>query len=494
MTTPEQPASLPPALDVLGAPEPAARSGRRSGLVAALVGAGALAVAGTAVAAASLLGGGGAQPEDVLPADAFAVLKVDLDPAAGQKLAVYRLSQRFPSLADKVKDQDQVKDQLLSAVFEDVEELDYERDVAPWIGDRVAIAAVPGNDEPQPLAAVAYDDRAAAEDALARLAAEQDELTYAFSENADYVLLGVTQATVDAAAATDRVLADADEWKDGDDALEGDQIVTAWADLGAFWSSLPVEARDQAEEIYGLTADVEVDGLAVAGLSAADDHVELVGRALDVTSPLGEDSVIGAGEGGDLVQRLPADTAAALSVTGLGAGLEQLFDTVYGEDDPMGLIATAQEAGLTLPDDLRPLLGEETVGALLGEDDFGLRVRSEDPDAAYDVLTRVASLVGLDEATLRKLDDGFAAGTTPEALESMTGDGGLGETAAFRDAAPDADGAGYVVYVDIARLWEMFGDPADEIAEDVERLQSVGLTGSSDGRDSTVRARLTVRD
>ena len=479
---------------MLGSPEPAARSGRRSGLIAGLVGAGALAVAGTAVAAASLLSGGGAQPEDVLPADAFAVLKIDLDPAPGQKVAVYRLAQRFPSLAEKVRDQDQVKDQLLSALFEDLEELDYERDVAPWIGDRVAIAAVPGSDEPQPMAAVAYADRAAAEEALERLAADEDELAYAFSDNADYVLLGDSQTTVDTAAGTDRVLADVDEWKDGEDALDGDQIVTAWADLGAFWASLPVEARESAEEIYGLTADFEVDGLAVAGLSAADDHLELLGKAIDVTSPLAEESIIGAGEGGDLVQALPADTVAALSVTGLGAGLQQMFDAVYGDDDPMGLVQAAREAGVDLPDDLRPLLGEETAVAVLGEQDFGLRVRSADPDAAYDVLTRVASLAGLDESTLRKLDDGFAAGTTPDAVAAMAGDGDLGSTAAFRAAAPDADGAGYVAYVDLARLWELFGHPEDDWSDDIDQLQSFGVTGSSDGRDSEVRARLTVRD
>lgn len=494
MTTPEQPSSVPPSLDVLGSPEPAARTGRRAGLAAAVVGVGALAVAGTAVAAAAFLGGGGAQPEDVLPADAFAMVKVDLDPAPGQKVAVYRLARRFPSLADKVRDQDQVKDQLLSALFEDVEELDYERDVAPWIGDRVAVAAVPGTDEPQPLAAVAYDDRAAAEDALERLTAEQAELAYAFSDNADYVLLGSAQATVDAAAGTDRVLADVDAWNDGEDALEGDQIVTAWADLGAFWASLPVEVREQTEEIYGVTADFTVGGLAVAGVSASADHLELVGRALDVESPLAEEPVLGAGEGGDLVQRLPQDTAAALSVTGLGAGLEQVFDSVYGDDDPMGLVAAAEQAGLTLPDDLRPLFGEETVGAVLGEEDFGLRVRSTDPDAGFEVLTRVAPLAGLDASTLRKLDDGFAAGTTPDALDAMAGDGGLGGTEAFRAAAPDADGAGYVVYVDIARLWAMFGSPDDDRAGDVEQLQSFGVTGSSDGRNSTVRARLTVRD
>ena len=495
MTTPEPPASLPPAVDVLGAPEPVARrGGGRSSLLAGLVGIGALAVAGTAVAAATMLSGGGAQPEDVLPADAFAVVKVDLDPAPGQKVAVYRLAKRFPSLAEKVRDQDEVKDQLLSALFEDVEELDYERDVQPWIGDRVAIAAVPGSGEPEPLAAVAYDDRAEAEEALERLAADEDELAYSFSDNADYVLLGDSQATVDRAATTDRVLADEDGWEDGEDALDGDQIVTAWADLGAFWQSLPAEAREQAEQAYGVTADFELDGLAVAGLSASDDSLELVGRTLDVVSPLAEDSAVGAGEGGDLVQQLPEDTLAALSVTGLGAGLEQVFGTVVGEDDPMGLVDAAEQAGLTLPDDLATLLGEETVAAAFGEEDFGLRVRSEDPDAAYDVLTRVAELAGFDESSLRKLDDGFAAGTTPRAVEAIAGDGSLGDTDAFRDAAPDADGAGYVLYVDIARLWALFGNPGDDIADDVEQLGSVGVTGSSDGNDGTLRARLTVRD
>lgn len=494
MTTPEQPASLPPALDVLGSPEPAARSRRRSGPLAALVGVGALAVAGTAVAAASLLGGGGAQPEDVLPADAFAVLKVDLDPAPGQKVAVYRLSQRFPSLADRVRDQDEIKDSLLSALFDDVEELDYARDVAPWIGDRVAIAAVPGSEEPQPLAAVAYENRAEAEQSLDRLAADQDELFYAFSGSADYVLLGSTQASVDAAAGAARVLADVQEWKDGEDALDGDQIVTAWADLGALWASLPVEAREQAEQVYGLTADVTVDGLAVAGLSAADDHLELVGRALDVTSPLVGDSVVGAGKGGDLVQGLPADTVAALSVTGLGAGLQQVVDAVAGGDDPLGLVAAAEGAGLTLPDDLGPLLGDETVLAALSQEDVGLRVRSADPDASFDVLVRVAALAGLDESALRRLDDGYAAGTSPAALEAMVGEGGLGQSAAFRDAAPDAGGAGYVVYVDVAQLLELVGVPDDSWTRDLEPLQSVGITGSSDGRDSAFRARLTVRE
>lgn len=90
---------------------------------------------------------------------ALAFAKIDLDPAAGQKLAIYQLAKRFPSTGEKVKDQDSVKDELLAALF-DREGVDYDRDIAPWIGDRVGIAAVPGaGGEPEPLAALRFGQR-----------------------------------------------------------------------------------------------------------------------------------------------------------------------------------------------------------------------------------------------------------------------------------------------------------------------------------------------
>lgn len=112
MTSP----SLPPD-DVLGAPEPVRRSSRVGNLAIDLVGGGAIAVAGSAMAFAAFLGGGGAQPEDVLPANALGLVKLDLDPAARQKVAVYRLAERFPATSDVVADEDSIKDQLLRAVF-----------------------------------------------------------------------------------------------------------------------------------------------------------------------------------------------------------------------------------------------------------------------------------------------------------------------------------------------------------------------------------------
>ena len=489
-----------PSQDVLGSPQPEPRRRGRGKLAIGLVGIGTLAIAGVGVALASYLGGGGAQPEDVLPSNVLGMVKLDLDPAAGQKIAVYRLSERFPSIEDKVSNQDSIKDDLLSALLEDEEDVDYEADLKPWIGDRVGLAVLPpeGDEEPEPLAAVAFTDRAAAESSLREMAAEndgEDELFFAFSEQADYVLLGTSQDSVDAAAAGTDVLADNASWKDGIDALDGDQIVTAWMDLDAVWSALPQEARAEAAEVYGLN-DFELGGTIVVGARAADDYVEVVGRGLDITSPFQNDAPIGGGNGGRMVQELPVDTIAAMSITNLGPGLADFFDQAYGADDPLGIVAGAQDVGLTLPDDLRTLLGEEAVMALLGEEEGGLRTRTEDPDGAYGIAQSLLELTGgASSAQLSQTDDGIALATSPESLDAITASGGgLGDSDAFRKAVPDGDRAGLLVYVDIARAVAMSGEDLGEDAADVEQLEAFGMTSSGDNRNSTFRMRLTVRD
>jgi len=71
-----------------------------------------LLVVGVGVLVLALVGGityglralsrGGAQPEDALPAGAFAFAEIDLDPPAGQKLDAFRFLRRFPALLDKL--------------------------------------------------------------------------------------------------------------------------------------------------------------------------------------------------------------------------------------------------------------------------------------------------------------------------------------------------------------------------------------------------------
>ena len=109
----------PPSYDVLAAGEPEKRRkpqtwwvvGGAAVAVAALVG-------GIAYGAASL-SGGGTQPEGALPAGAIAFAKVDLDPAAGQKVDAIRFMRKFPSLRGHVAQDADLRKVLFDAVADD---------------------------------------------------------------------------------------------------------------------------------------------------------------------------------------------------------------------------------------------------------------------------------------------------------------------------------------------------------------------------------------
>lgn len=562
--TPEQPpVGVSPLLDVVPAQAPAPAGRLRRAALAGVAGAAALVVAGTAWAAASYLSGGGAQPEDVLPASVVAVAKVDLDPAAGQKLAVYRLAQRFPSTKDDVRDEDDLKDQLLRTLLDGNPDVDYARDVEPWIGDRAAVAAVPvPGAAPQVLAALAVTDRAVAEESLQRLTADAPDVAWAFSDRAEYVLVGQTQAAVDAAAAAEEVLADVDAYRDAVDALEGDQIVTAWADLDAVWDAMPEEARAAAgQEQFTLT------GRVVVGARAESDAVEVVGRTFGVST--GAPAVVGERAGVDLVQALPEGTVGAVGVTDLGPGLAQLWSELGGE-------APSEDLGLELPDDLVALFGEQTAAAVFEDSSVAARSRTDDPERAAEVVGDLSEAVPLgllglfggfgmalspDEAygevyegevlegmpppgsgelgfetgpglegesvpdwyvegdglpvppdpgggpgvvdgsraaqtgvvppdAVRVLEDGLVVGSSPEAIDRMASDaGGLGRSEVFRAAVPDADDAGFVLFVDLQRALSMAGA---EMTADLEPLEAVGMS-SVGGADASFRVRLALR-
>ncbi len=130
-------------------PPPPPRKGGHGKKIIAGVALAAVAAGGAVAAYAyTVLASSGIQPERVLPANTVAFAKLDLDPAAGQKIAAYRLSTKFPSVSKGAADMDDAKDTLLSKFFDKESELDYATDIKPWLGDRVAIAAVPNTTSP----------------------------------------------------------------------------------------------------------------------------------------------------------------------------------------------------------------------------------------------------------------------------------------------------------------------------------------------------------
>ena len=112
-----------------------------------------------------VLGGGGAQPEDVFPNSAIVFAKLDLSPSAGQKLAAYRLASRFPKVKNKVTSEDtSIRESIFSSIFTGTTNwgLDYKKDLGPWLGDRIRFGVFPamdGDKKPEMALAIAFTDQ-----------------------------------------------------------------------------------------------------------------------------------------------------------------------------------------------------------------------------------------------------------------------------------------------------------------------------------------------
>jgi hypothetical protein len=174
---------LPPSTPALGAGgradvgtplESPPAKGRRAAVVAVVSVVVLAVLGGGAAAAAFLLGGGGTQPEEVLPSATLAEVSVDLDPSASQKIEALETLRKFPGLKQQLDlgSGDDVRKWLFDEAVKDTgcRHLDFDRDVAPWLGNRAALAAVDlAGKEPVPAVALQVSDEAKAKAGVQQL-------------------------------------------------------------------------------------------------------------------------------------------------------------------------------------------------------------------------------------------------------------------------------------------------------------------------------------
>lgn len=451
-----------------------ARRARR-GLVLAGAATGALVLGGTGYAVASYLSGGGSQPEEVLPADTLAFAKLDLDPAANQKAAVASLLQQFPDLETGGDDGDLRSTLVTPLLEENPWGLSYDSDVEPWLGDRMAVAAVP---EPgseagvAPVVVLAVTDQEAMTD---RLGAVEDA-EFAFAVRDDYVLISRTQETVDRLAATESTLAEDEDYTGDLAALDGDQLAVAWADLAGFEDVLGETMASLGAGLGGQP----VTGRMVLGVHAESDALEVEGLTRGATAPTGSAA---ATEPTRLVLDLPEDTLAALSVSGLGDAVAEAWTAAEDTGVPPEIEEQITALGLDLPDDLRTVLGNDLALAVLGDvtaPQFGVRAVTDDPQRAVQVLGGVLGSpeVGLPVSAV-PLEDGYVLSTDPALADALAEDGGLGDTEAFRAAVADPDTAGAIGFVDLGALVDQFAEQGGDTAAEAERFAALGALGFS---------------
>ena len=495
-----------------------------------------LALAGGAFAVYQKLDGGGAQPHDVLPASVVAYARVDLDPSASQKIALLKMIRKFPEAADdigiKSADQD-VRELLVKEALKEADcDLTYDKDVEPWLGNRLGFGLDKGE---TPLVAIQVTDEGKAEKGIKALfECAGEKASVAFLDG--YAIVAEEQGKADSAvkAATKSPLADDKAFVEDTDELGESGVASVWADFKAVGELPGFKAGFDAA--YGAGGDelLEQAGTVAAALRVDGSTLELAGitgltDAYDVkAAPIG---------------KLPADTAAALSIGGIGDQVVEQYNALLdafgqgfgfgltgqppvspsitedmtaeekalfekslgasGPPDPQSFITEFERStGLDLPEDLETLFGDgltvaigadnlEKLPTLAGPSDVAaLDVAVQmttDPDKAFDLATRLAALASQAGIALSttQTDDGAVVATNQDAADALGDPGKLGEESAFTSVMPYGDETLNGLFVNVGAIVDKLleANPPGGIAEALEQASKVSAFGLSVGKD-----------
>lgn len=467
-------------------PEPqrhAVGAGRRhrAGLVAAAAAAVVVAVGAGAYGVVQLLAGG-SSPATAVPADAVAYVSLDLDPSAAQKIEAFKILRKFPAARKELGSRDDIR----RAVFEEIRtsdgcaKLDYARDVEPWIGDRVALAAVPDSRHgAAPLVVLQVTDQDKARAGARSIedcgsgANDQEPHRTGISFVGDYMLLAETQQEADAFAkdAEAGTLADSQEFTAALGRTGDPGIVTMYVSKDAPRALATAAAQDSSiagadnatRDRVDQVAKMFQDFQGAAGVVRfRDGAVEAEVAAQGLPATMG-----GAGGRGPDTGTLPGTTAAALSLAFRHGWLEDYLrqlNAMSGSGDTVDqmLADGEQETGLQLPEDIETLFGDGITVSVDGSADLksftespdpaevpvGIRIQG-DPDKIVPVIDRLEKVAGAD-ADLVKVargDGQVAVGFSQGYVERLLQKGDLGSVAAFEDVVPDAGRATGSFYV-----------------------------------------------
>ena len=357
-------------------------------------------------------GGGGASsdgdPASAVPADAAVYLELVVRPEGS-------LRDDALAAAGKVLATDDPEGELqahMALAFDDVE-FDYDRDVAPWLGERAGfwLRPTPEQDDFGVLVLSATDTeeaRTALEASLKRNGESFTERSHRGSDYlladdvaagvvGDFVAIGPEAAykrTVDAAEGDS--LAETDEYADAVDDLEGERLAHFWVDTPALVElarESDPEFRAQADQLSTL---VPLDDLPpITGSFAADgDGLRLEARVRAERQPFGP---LLAGGSTPLIQELPGDSWAAMGAADVGKSLSETVDGLAGA---IGGIAVRREVrrqtGLDLDRDLLDWVGHVAFfvrGTTPATLDGGVVIQPTDEERAAAALPRLVGAV-----------------------------------------------------------------------------------------------------
>ena len=497
---------------------------RRKGLIVGAVAvAGVLVAGGLSAVAYQTLAGGGEQPAEAVPGSAIAYARIDLDPSASQKVNVVRLLRRIPEFSEATGitgDRDDLRKSVFEQLIEDSGcDVDYEDDIGSWVGDRAAIAVMPGETEPLPVFVVQTTDESAARegvDALKQCGGEEDQAS-GLAFVGDYAVIAPTQAEADdaAAAAEESPLSEDEDFSASMEDIGDQGVASFWAD-GAALAEL-AQSSGSVDDAGQLDSALYDEFGSVAGaVRAGSDYIELKTTATvgDALRPEGTLADPGA---------LPDTTVATFALAGGADTVDEQWPLfVESMQDSMGpytdfqteLDAFETETGIVLPEDLKALLGSSIT---LAVDEEGLTDFDPDMDpadynlnfgmrsvtdaaalgAVIDKVNTALAAAGAPPMATQETDDGLAVASNDDYAAKLAAGGTLGDTDAFQKVLPEVDDANSMMYVDADKLSELITATDDgtggmtETVTNLEPIQAFGYSSRIEGEDISVLVRVS---
>jgi len=330
----------------------------------------------------------------LVPQDALAYVSVAVNPSDAQKSDIDGILAKFPKASQKTFDA--AKDNLLTDAVKKLG-LDYQTDVKPWLGDELAIAALPNTPAPSPVGLIKSKDDAKATAALEKAAKSPDfDATYKLVNGYAVIVQKKDANLLDTvskqAGNSGSALSSQDKFTRVVDQLSSDRVVTAWADGHALLALAKAQLSKQAGK-----AHIDLSAIPDIGSVAADLHAVSSGAVLSglVETP-------GTKGGGDLniTNNLPSDSLGAVSLWNIGGAFDSVLGAVVqsNPEAAKGLADFEKSIGLNVRNDVLSWMHGETVIAVgpptTGPTpDFALLVHPTDQAKAQAAVSKIASVL-----------------------------------------------------------------------------------------------------
>jgi hypothetical protein len=267
-------------------------------------------------------------------------------------------------------------------------------------------------------------------------------------------------------------------------------------------SSIADDLTAKFRDFEGMAATLRFNDGAIEFEVAGDSHLS------------GQFLLADGGASADVVESLPADTAAAYGLGFADGWFGDVIDTFasYSGESSEDLMSELSDmTGLDLPADAETLAGDSAALALGSDFDPDVFFSSDDgsdipiavkikgdPDEIEKVLDKLRDMAGPEANVLESDADGdtIVIGPNGDYRADVLNDGGLGDNDVFQDVVREADKAQTVLFVNVDEFEDAIADAAgDSDQEFIDNLRPVsgfGITGWVDDDTAHAVVRLTT--